>query len=166
MKKILVGFFALALAAVTASAESSLGVGLRYFQTTDSLPKPFKENGGGGSINWRTYFNEWVGAMAELNVYVDGYAGTKNEVVSPQAFLVLGKPLYVAVGGGFLFCDGDVSDSPFLAFRVGLQGPLTTWFMYDVNVSYEFGEWGGVNVVDDRFESDTVVIGAGLRMLF
>lgn len=166
MKKFLILLLCAAAFAPSVRAESSLGVGLRYFQMTDSLPKPFKDRGGGGFINWRTYFTDWFGAMAEVDVYVDGFAGTRNEVLSPQAFLVLGRPVYAAVGGGYLFCDGDLSDDPFLALRLGAQGPLTTWFMYDISVSYEFAEWSGVNDVDDRFESDTVVIGAGLRVLF
>lgn len=152
--------------ALPAHADSSLGFGLRGFRTVDDLEKPFKDTGMGGYVNWRSQWSDWVAGMLELDLYEDGYAGSRDEVLAPQAFLVLGQTLYAAVGGGILFSNSDFADSPFLALRLGVQGVLTDWFMFDVSLSYEYAEWKGVNVIDERFESDTVVLGAGLRMFF
>ncbi len=166
MKKLMLSVLCSLVLAGAARAESSLGFGPRAFRTVDSLYKPFTDSGFGGFVNWRSYWNDWAGWMAELSFYEEGFAGSKKEVLSPQAFLVLGRDLYAAVGGGYLYGDGNFSDSPFLALRAGVQGALTTWFMFDVYLGYEFAEWKGVNTIDERFESDTVVLGAGLRLLF
>lgn len=156
----------LAFGVEIARAEASLGVGYRHFFTVDELEKPFKENGYGGYINWRMQWTEWLGGLLELAFYEDGYAGTSNEPLAPQAFLLLGGPLYLGAGVGILYSKSDFADSPFWVVRAGYEGVLTEWFLFDVTVSYEFSEWNGVNKVDERFESDTVVVGAGLRVLF
>lgn len=166
MNKFLIALACVAALAIPARADSSLGFGLRGFRTVDSLEKPFKDTGMGGYVNWRSQWNDWFAGMVELDIYEDGFAGSRDEVLAPQAFLVVGDSLYAAVGGGILFSDGNLADAPFLALRAGVQGALTTWFMFDVSLSYEYAQWDGVNEIDERFDSDTVVLGAGLRMLF
>jgi hypothetical protein len=166
MKKILCLAICSLVIAAAARADSSLGFGIRAFRTVDDLEKPFKENGLGGYVNWRAQLTEWVGGQLEFAVYEDGFAGSREEVVGSQAFLVLGRAFYGAIGGGYLYSDGDLADSPYLAARLGVQGALTTWFLFDVSLTYETAAWEGINEFDERFDSDTVVLGAGLRMLF
>lgn len=167
MKKValivcMVAGFALA----SAHAESTLGLGLRTFRTVDSLPGQFHRSGIGGYANWRSQWTDLVSGQFELALYEDGFAGTTEEALAPQAFLLLGRDLYAGAGVGILFADGDFADSPFLTLRAGYQIALANWISLDLNVSYEFGEWKGVNKFDESVESDTVVLGGGVRILF
>jgi hypothetical protein len=166
MKKILTLALGLLTIVEASRADSSLGLGIRAFRTVDDLEKPFKDTGLGGYVNWRAQFSEWLGGQLELTVYEDGFAGSRDEVVGAQAFLVVGQAVYGALGAGYLFSDGDFADSPFLAARLGVQGALTTWFMFDVSLTYETAAWEGINEIDERFDSDTFVLGAGIRVLF
>lgn len=167
MKKILVAVCVLfGLNAAAVRADSSLGLGVRVFRATDDLPHQFSETGLGGSISWRTYWTDLVGGQVEMDLYDDGYAGAPQEVVSPQAFLLVGREIYGGVGAGMLFSDGDFSDSPFLVLRAGYQKALEDWVSLDLNVSYEYAEWDGVNKFDESADSDMLVFGAGVRMAF
>ncbi|MBW7908062.1 MAG: hypothetical protein H3C50_03965 [Kiritimatiellae bacterium] len=154
------------LALTSVRAESTLGLGLRGFRAVDSLPHQFQRSGLGGYVNWRSQWTDLVSGQLELALYEDGFAGTTEEALAPQAFLLLGRGLYAGAGVGVLFADGDFADSPFLTLRAGYQVALAEWISLDLNVSYEFGEWKGVNVFDPSVESDTVAIGAGVRILF
>ena len=168
MKKMLCSMgcvLAMSVAPVRAE-EASLGLGLRVFRTVDSLPNAFTEMGVGGYVNWRTFWTEWVSGQLELALYEDGYAGAPQEVLSPQAFVLLGREWYAGLGAGMLFADGDFSDQPFLALRAGYQRGWTDWMTFDVSVTYEYAEWEGDNDEDASEESDTVVLAAGVRMYF
>ena len=98
-------------------------------------------------------------------LYPDGYAGSAKDVLSPQAFLLLGQGLYAGLGVGTLYADGDFSDTPFFIARAGLDIALFPALHLDINANYEFSDWDGINELDDNVDTDTVTLGAALRFL-
>ncbi|HMP77559.1 MAG TPA: hypothetical protein PKE12_14785 [Kiritimatiellia bacterium] len=166
MKKLLLAACVLLGLSAAVRADSSLGLGLRVFRTTDSLPGLFTEMGMGGVVGWRTYWTEYVSGQFDLAFYEEGYAGSPKEVLSPQAFLLFGREWYAGFGAGILATGGDLADAPFLILRAGYQKAWTDWLSLDFNVSYEYAEWEGVNEFDESKDSDTLVFGAGLRIAF
>lgn len=167
MKRMLLSVAAaMALLAPGIRAESSLGIGPRVFRTVDSLPHQYTEMGAGAFINWRTYWTDLISGQVELALYEDGFAGAPQEVVAPQAFLLLGRDFYAGFGAGILFSDGDLADKPFLALRAGYQWPWGEYLMVDLNATYEYGEWEGVTKFSPKEECDTISIGLGLRLNF
>lgn len=151
--------------AVQVQAESSLGLGARYFQTVDSLDKPFEESGLAPLISFKMDMASLLHLQVDGVLYPDGYAGSDKDVLSPQAFLLLGSGLYAGLGVGTLYADGEFSDSPFFIARAGLDIALFPALHLDVNANYEFSEWDGINELDENVDTDTVTLGAALRFL-
>ncbi len=151
--------------AVSARAESSLGLGARYFQTVDSLDKPFEESGLAPLISLKMELAPLLHVQVDGVLYPDGYAGSAKDVLSPQAFLLLGQGLYAGLGVGTLYADGDFSDTPFFIARAGLDIALFPALHLDINANYEFSDWDGINELDDNVDTDTVTLGAALRFL-
>lgn len=151
--------------AVSAQAESSLGLGARYFQTVDSLDKPFEESGLAPLISLKMELASLLHVQVDGVLYPDGYAGSDKDVLSPQAFLLLGSGLYAGLGVGTLYADGEFSDTPFFIARAGLDIALFPALHLDVNANYEFSDWDGINELDENVDTDTVTLGAALRFL-
>ena len=151
--------------AMSAQAESSLGLGARYFQTVDSLDKPFEESGLAPLISLKMELASLLHVQVDGVLYPDGYAGATKDVFSPQAFVLLGSGLYAGLGVGTLYADGEFSDSPFFIARAGLDIALFPALHLDVNANYEFSEWDGINELDENVDTDTVTLGAALRFL-
>lgn len=151
--------------AVQVQAASSLGLGARYFQTVDSLDKPFEESGLAPLISLKMELASLLHVQVDGVLYPDGYAGSSKDVLSPQAFLLLGSGLYAGLGVGTLYADGEFSDSPFFIARAGLDIALFPALHLDVNANYEFSEWDGINELDENVDTDTVTLGAALRFL-
>lgn len=151
--------------AVSVQAENSLGLGARYFQTVDSLDKPFEESGMAPLISLKMELAPLLHVQVDGVLYPDGYAGSDKDVLSPQAFLLLGSGLYAGLGAGTLYADGEFSDSPFFIARAGIDIALFPALHLDVNANYEFSEWDGINELDENVDTDTVTLGAALRFL-
>lgn len=167
MKKILFAVTALlGLAVATATAESSLGLGVRGFRTVDNVPNRFQKTGLGATVSWRAELNDLVAAQFELDHYEDGYAGASKDVLAPQAFLLVGGELYAGAGVGILYSANDFADKPFLALRLGYLVRLGDRLSLDLNASYEFSEWNKINEFDPSVSSDTVVLSAAFRIGF
>lgn len=151
--------------AVSARAESSLGLGAHYFQTVDSLDKPFEEDGLAPVVSLKMEMASLLHLQLDGVLYPDGYAGSEKDVLSPQAFLLLGSGLYAGLGVGTLYADGEFSDSPFFIVRAGVDIALFPALHLDINANYEFSDWDGINDLDENVDTDTVTLGAALRFL-
>jgi hypothetical protein len=153
--------------AVGARAETTLGLGANYFQTIDHLDKPFKEDGLAPLLSLRMGLAPLLKLQVDCVMYPKHYAGASSgrEIFSPQAFLLLGGVLYGGLGVGTLFTDGDFADSPFYIARAGVDLALFPGLHLDINASYEFAEWDGINDLDENVDTDTVTLGAALRFV-
>ena len=160
---LLLGIVGLAL---PVRAENSFGLGAQIYQTTDSLPKPFEENGLAPVISYRLDLAEPLKLQVEGVYYADeGYAGSRKESFAPQAFLLFGGDLYAGLGLGMLISDGEWSDAPFYALRAGYTIRMFPALHLDLYANYEFANWDGINELDEDLDSDTIGLGAALRFL-
>lgn len=150
---------------LSVQAGSSLGLGAKYFQTIDDLDQPFEEKGLAPVLSWRAEMAALLSLQVEAVLYPDEYAGSPKDVLSPQAFLLVGQGLYAGLGVGTLFADGEFADSPFFVARAGLDLALFPALHLDLNANYEFSDWDGINELDDNVDTDTVTLGAALRFL-
>lgn len=150
---------------LNAPAGNSLGLGAKYFQTIDSLDQPFEEKGLAPVLSLRSELTSLLSLQVEAVLYPDEYAGSPKDVLSPQAFLLVGQGLYAGLGVGTLYADGEFADSPFFVARAGLDLALFPALHLDINANYEFSEWDGINELDDEVDTDTVTLGAALRFL-
>lgn len=151
--------------AVGARAETTLGLGAHYFQTIDSLDKPFEESGLAPLVSLRTDLGALLHLQFDGVLYPEGYAGAVDDVISPQAFLLVGGGLYAGLGVGILYADDEFADDPFFIARAGVDIALFPGLHLDICANYEFAEWEGINDLDDNVDTDTVTLGAALRIV-
>ena len=163
-KNWVIGCVALALTAGAWVAEGiEIGAGARYFKTIDELDGPFEESGLAPLLTIRGELASLLHLQADLVLYPDGYAGSNKDVFAPEGFLLLGKGVYAGLGVGTLVADGDVGD-PFFIARAGVNLELLPSLSLDINANYEFAEWDQVNTIDKDADSDTITLGAALRL--
>lgn len=91
---------------------------------------------------------------------------TTKEVYAPAAYLVLGTGLYGALGIGGSYSDGDFSKDPFYALRVGVAIEVLPKLFLDINANYRFNEWEEIKTVDEDTNTDTITLGAAVRIEF
>ncbi len=165
MNKLMAWMLAFGMAVGSAQA-LQIGGGAQYFKTIDDIGGDFEDNGLAPVVSIKGYLAEYLALQGDVELRDSGYAGALKDVTIPKVFLLLGKGLYGGLGAGWLYSDGDISDSPFFILRAGLQTELVSGLFLDINANYEFAEWDGINEIDENVDSDTVTLGAALRIEF
>jgi hypothetical protein len=151
-------------AGAASAGEHRLGVGLLYFDATDDLGNgglDINDDGTAGVLSYQYRPGGFLSFELDLEFAPDGYAGSNDSTVSPVAWVLFGKGLYVGVGAGISFSsefEDDVSD-PFFAARVGFNFLLLPRTRLDVNVNYRADAFEGLGGAD----SDAITFGAILR---
>jgi len=77
---------------------------------------------------------------------------------------VLGSALYAALGVGTYYTDGDFAKDPFFNVRAGLDLCLLPSIYLDINANYRFENWDDIKTLDEDISSDTITIGAAVRL--
>jgi len=88
----------------------------------------------------------------------DAYAG--------QAYLIVGSGLYGAAGVGIVRTGGDFADDPFFVFRAGIDLELLPSLRLDINAQYRFNETADLKDDDRDIDTNTLFLGAALRLAF
>ena len=161
-----VGVLAAALcgAASGRAQDSRLGVGAHYWTTVKHVAVHNVDKDGFSFMATYQYWPSWIGLEADVEWFQQGFAGSTKDVYQPQAYLILGKVIYGAVGIGGYYSDGTWGSKPFYAFRAGLDIPLLPVLHLDVNANYRFEDWSKLNGSD--VNSDTITLGAAARLAF
>lgn len=152
-----------------ARAEQSphqIGAGVHYWQTIDNIDvDEFDEDG----VSWLAsyqYKPGYLGLGLDLEWKEKGFGGSPETVYEPQAYLILGKALYGAAGVGGYYFDGDFAEDPFYFFRAGLDIEVVPSLHLDVHAIYRFEKWDDVESETTDIDSDTVTLGAAVRLAF
>lgn len=157
-------FLVCLLPAWVAAAEHRIGVGVLYFDATDDLGNggiEVQSDGAAGVLSYQYRPEGLLKFELDLEFAPDGYAGSNESTISPVAWVLVGKGLYVGAGVGISFAsdfEDDVSD-PFFAARVGFNLTLLPRTRLDINANYRanaFSDLGGA-------DSDAITLGAILR---
>lgn len=158
----------LPFARLASGAEHSLGPGLHYWRSlSDLADKGFPEVDDSG-VSWLlSYQYDLEGPLKfalEAEYFPDGFSGSTDAAIAPQALILFGGKIYGGVGAGVTASDsidGTFSD-PYFMTRLGLVLPLLPRISVDVNLNYQanaFNELGSV-------KSDAITLGAILRFRF
>lgn len=141
-----------------------IGVGAHYWRTVDTLPDEFDRDG----ISYRLTYQNSLTALTHYQIDLErfdrSFAGSDKPLYAPQAMLLLGRVIYGGVGIGILYSDGDFAKRPFYLLRAGLDISLLPRLRLDVNANYHFSEWRGVQDIAGDINSDTITVGAALRL--
>ncbi len=150
----------------SAEAGNRLGVGAHYWRTVDSVGDDIDRDG----VSWLvTYQGEVIPLLklqVDLEIFPDNFAGAGETVYAPQALAIVGGWIYAGAGIGVMYANSEFADKPFYLLRAGLDLPILPSLRLDINANYHFSEWEGINETVDDIESDTVTLGAALRLEF
>lgn len=149
-----------------AHADQRIGAGLHYWRTVDSLGGEFDRDGVSYFLSYQTSVLPLLRLQADLQIFPSTFAGSDRTVYAPQALALVGKWIYAGVGVGILYADSSFADRPFYLLRAGLDLPILPSLRLDINANYHFSEWKGINEIASDIESDTITLGAALRLSF
>lgn len=173
MKKLLVVMLAVVVSGIvfsgTARAEihNRIGIGANYWKTLDNIDvKDFDENGLSYYLSYQLIPAGLLKFELDLEMLPDGYAGSEDPVFSPQGFIILGAGIYAGLGVGTYYTDGDFSSDPFFTLRAGLDIHVLPYIWLDINANYRFEDWNDISSVDEDISSDTIMLGAAVRLQF
>ncbi len=143
-----------------------LGVGAHYWTTLKNIDVNNVDKNGFSYMLTYQYHYGWIGIEADVEWFQKGFGGASQDVFQPQAYLLFGKVIYVAAGIGGYYSDGKLADNPFYAFRAGLDIPLLPILHLDVNANYRFENWDDLSTEGKEISTDTVTLGAAVRLAF
>lgn len=148
-------------------AGQRLGVGAHYWRTVDSIDdRDFDRDGVSWLVTYQNTLLPLLKYQVDLEMFPSSFAGSKKTVYAPQLLGIVGHWIYVGAGIGILYADSSFADRPFYLLRAGLDLPILPSLRLDINANYHFSEWKGISETADDIESDTITLGAALRLSF
>lgn len=163
MKKSLLMALAILISVPAFAADHRIGFGVHHWQTVDDLAdegfEGLDDSGTSGIVSYQYMPEGLFSFELDLEYFADGFGGSTESAISPQAYLLIGHGLYAGVGVGNVVSDGESSD-PFYAAKVGFDFSIIPRVSLDVNANYRFDDWSLI----DEVETDTVTFGALLRL--
>lgn len=167
MKKILVGMMVFCVASVFTLADAAqgshrLGAGANYWVALDDLDSDVDDDGFSYLISYQ-YRTGLVGVQLDAELLPDRFG---EDAYAPAAYLIVGSAIYAAAGVGIINQDGDWADDPFFALKAGLDLELLPNIYLDVGASYRFDSDTDLDDAVDDIDTDTVFLGAAVRVGF
>lgn len=165
MKKLLLSLLVLLFCLASAPAADQahrIGAGVNYWVALDDLDASLDEEGLSYLATYQ-YRPTLVGFQADVEFLPDLFG---ENAIAPAAYLLVGSAIYAAAGAGILNVDGEWAEEPFFALKAGLDLELLPSIYLDLSASYRFNY--GIDLDDalDEIDTDTVFLGAGLRLGF
>lgn len=144
------------------SRAATLGVGVNYWQAIDDIElDDFDEDGLSFIFSSQFKLADLTRIEAAFEWFDSGFGGSEKDIYAPQAFLIFGTDIYIGVGAGLYFTDGEFLDDTFYALRAGIDLGLLPFVDLELNANYRFENWDEVN--DDDIDTNTIMLGAAVR---
>ena len=146
-----------------------LGGGVHYWRTIDDInidDFQFDEDGLSFLGSYQYLFGEFFRIEGALEVFPDDFGAADDTVFAPQALLLLGAGIYGGLGIGTFVVDGTVGEDPFYLLRVGINLEVVPNLWLDINANYQFTDFNSIKTIDKDIDTDTVTLGAMLRVEF
>lgn len=153
---------------IAQAAESGhqFGVGAHYWTTIDKIDVDNVDEDGVSWLATYQYKPGYLGLGLDLEWKEKGFGGSPETVYEPQAYLILGKDLYAAAGVGGYYFDGDFAEDPFYFFRAGVDLEVVPSLHLDLHAVYRFEKWDDLDTESSNIDTDTVTLGAAIRLGF
>ena len=169
------GFFAALAAAVFVAAVPAasaggfeIGLGANYWYSIDEAKDhSFDRDGLGWMISSRIPLSDVFSLGIDLEQTPDNFMFLDQRLYMPAVYAILGDGIYVGLGAGTYYYDGELCEEIWYALRAGFKIPLLSrGLMLDINVNYRVEDWDGIKDARDEVDSDTLMVGAALRLAF
>ncbi len=139
-----------------------IGGGANYWIALDDLDSDVDDDGFSYVVSYQ-YRPGLVGLGIDAELLPDRFG---DDAYAGQAYLILGQGLYAAAGVGVNYMDSEFADDPFFTFRAGLEFPVLPNLYLDLHAHYRFEDEQDLKDEDTKIDTDTVFLGAAVRMGF
>ncbi len=144
-----------------------IGIGANYwYSLDDAVDKSFDDNGLGYMISTRINIADYLSIGLELERSPDNFIALEKEMYAPSAHLILGDWIYVGLGAGTYYYDGDFYDDYWYNLRAGIKLQLLPSIVLDINANYRMDSWKDMGTVKNDIDTDNVIAGAAIRLAF
>ncbi len=150
-----------------AHAGGRVGAGLTYWHALkDVKVTHFDRDGASWFLSYQSRGAYLIGWEADIEMMPEGFMGSPKSVYAPQAYVIAGTSLYGAAGIGWYYSDGAWADAPFYVLRAGMELTLLPSIYLDLSGNYRFTKWGSLKNEDVDIDTDTIMLGAAVRLGF
>ena len=156
-------------AATTVQAKSfEIGGGATYWYSIDEAKdKSFDRDGLAYYVSSEIFLANYLAIALEVEKMPEDFVFLEEDMYLPAAYLILGDGIYVGAGVGGYYYDGEFEGDPWFALRGGFKIPFfSNALVLDVNVNYRTEKWDDIKNADDKIGSETLMVGAALRLAF
>ena len=143
------------------------GIGAHYWKTLDNIDVRDGEVEESGLAYSLVYQLRPRGIMffgLEVEAMPDDFVSTDDPVYAPAAYIFLGAGIYAGLGVGTYIGDDDRLEEIFYNLRIGLDIDILPFLSAGINANYRVNDWEGVESAGDDIDTDTVTLGAMVKL--
>jgi hypothetical protein len=150
---------------VSANTSQRIGGGVHYWVAVEDIAlADIDDDGVGWYLSYQLRPAMLLTFELDVEMLLSDYAGSGDDVYSPQAFVLVGSTIYAGLGIGTYYADGELADTSFFMLRAGLDLELLPALYLDISAQYRFDEWDEISEAEENIDTDTVTLGAVLRL--
>jgi hypothetical protein len=140
-----------------------LGLGVNYWVAIDDIDTDDVDDDGFSYLISYQYRPGLLGLQLDLELLPDRFG---EDAYAPAAYAVLGNAIYAAAGIGIMHQDSDWADDPFFALKAGLDLNILANVYLDISASYRFDSEVDLDDAVEAIDTDTLFLGAAVRLGF
>lgn len=161
--RLFVAMTLLAGAAGAADHVHRLGGGANYWTAIDDIDTENIDDNGFSYLASYQFRPGLLGIQLDFEVLPDRFG---EDAYAPAGYLVLGRAVYIAAGAGIVQQDGEWADDPFYAAKAGLDLNILGNLYLDLSGSYRVDSETDLEEAAEAIDTDTVFLGATVRLGF
>lgn len=154
-----IGMFGSAMA----QGSHRIGGGVNYWVALDDIEIDDIDEDGFSYLVSYQYRGRLLGLGLDAEMLPDRFG---EDAYAGQAYLIVGAGIYAAAGIGIVHTDGDFADDPFFSLRAGLDIEVLPSLRLDISAQYRFNDETDLEDSDTNIDTDTLFLGAALRLAF
>lgn len=146
-----------------------LGGGVHYWRTVEDLDNSdfdIDEDGFAYLVSYQYLLAQYLKLEVDLEIFPDTFGGYDETVYSPLGLVIVGSGLYAGLGAGTLITSEEFGEDPFWLVRAGIDIEVLPSLRLDINANYYFTEFDAISELDEDLDSNTITLGAMLRLAF
>ena len=160
--------FVLAMAPATYAKSVEIGGGATYWYSIDEAKdKSFDRDGLAYSVSGEIFLSDYLAIALELEKMPEDFVFLEKDMYLPAAYAILGDGIFLGVGVGAYYYDGEFVGDPWYALRGGFKIPFFSGaVVLDINVNYRTENWDDIKDAKENVGTETLMVGAALRLAF
>lgn len=161
---LLITILLVSIATQATAVEHRLGLAGNYWVTLDDIDLDNNEVDEFGFSFGPTYqyWFDLFGLQVDLEFLPDRF---DNNSIAPQVYFLAGRGIYVGIGTGIIYSQGEFEDSPFYALRGGVNLEVLPGMYADIYANFRFNDTADIDNEESDIDTDTIFLGVAFRFV-